>query len=342
MASTFCPFNGYSVKFSPFRKNLIGVASSQYYGIAGNGRVTIMDIESPESRATPGGGSSMRTVCEFVTKDGCFDIAWSEKSDQIIAAATGDGSVKIFSSNHPGGRPVGVLTGHTAETYSVDWNIYSKDMICSASWDRSVCVWDVMVGQRVQVIRDHSSIVYEAKWNPRVDKLLASVGGDGMLNMYDVSAGRSVSRISGAHGNEILCLDFNKYRDHIIATGSVDRSIKVWDLRNPGTCIQTFTGHDLAVRRVKFSPHSETILASCSYDMTCRVWSTGHGGLIDTLDHHTEFVIGIDFSNFSRDLIASTAWDRRVCLWTAGATRPPGPHRQQPKRIPRLIRQSAA
>lgn len=37
-----------------------------------------------------------------------------------------------------------------------------------------------------------------------------------------------------AHDMEVLTLDWNKYMENVVFTGSVDRSIKMWDLRNPG------------------------------------------------------------------------------------------------------------
>ena len=321
-------FSGYAVKFSPFRPNIVAIASSQYFGIAGNGRVSLVDTQRDCAH-----------LCEFQTRDGCFDAAFSEKSDNIIAAACGDGIVRIFDSARPGDRPVSALAGHTAETYSVDWNGQLRDLICSASWDRSVRVWDTLTGKCTGTY-SHSGIAYEATWNPRHGKLLASVGGDGQLLVYDLSSpGRPVQSVQ-AHQGEILCLDWNKYRDGVVATGSVDKQIKVWDLRNTALPIHAFTGHQLAVRRVKWSPHSDALLLSCAYDMSVKLWSTNSLSPIDTFEHHSEFVIGIDFSIFERDLVASTGWDRQVALWTLGAGRPGQAGR--PPAPQRVIRQAAA
>lgn len=328
------PFSGYSVAFSPFHRNMLAVASSQYYGIAGNGRVTIFDMDRTAS-----------PMAEFLTRDGCFDVAWSEKHDHVIAAATGDGSVKIFSfSSSDSSRPLAALIGHSAETYSVNWNLFNRDLVCTASWDRTVRVWDMTTTQCINTMSHHSAIAYEAKWNPRSDHVIASVGGDGDLVIVDMREAKNVTRIH-AHDNEILCLDWNKYRDFTIATGSVDRSIRVWDIRkNVGGPVNVLNGHDLAVRRLRFSPHSETLLASCSYDMTIKIWSIGERmsrSLIDTYDHHSEFAVGLDFSNFHRDVVASTGWDRMVAVWQVGSVRRPGV-KQVPIVHDRRIRQAAA
>jgi peroxin-7 len=67
-----------------------------------------------------------------------------------------------------------------------------------------------------------------------------------------------------AHEHEILTCDWNKYNEFILISGSVDKTIKIWDVRNTTREVGTLKGHSYAVRRVKCSPHGENILASCS------------------------------------------------------------------------------
>ena len=44
-------------------------------------------------------------------------------------------------------------------------------------------------------------------------------------------------------------MDWCKYNDCVIATGSVDRTIKVWDVRVPDREVSVLAGHAYAVRR---------------------------------------------------------------------------------------------
>lgn len=67
-----------------------------------------------------------------------------------------------------------------------------------------------------------------------------------------------------AHNHEILSCDWNKYNEYILVTGSVDKTLRIWDLRQPDRPRQILRGHNYAIRRVKFSPHHENIVASCS------------------------------------------------------------------------------
>jgi len=101
-----------------------------------------------------------------------------------------------------------------------------------------------------------------------------------------------------AHGNDVLSIDFNKY-ENFIATSSTDNLIKIFDLRS-GTDMpmMIFSGHQLAVRKIKFSPYHANILASSSYDMSIRIWDCNNQMQVNKFDQHTEFVTGLDFNLF--------------------------------------------
>ena len=48
---------------------------------------------------------------------------------------------------------------------------------------------------------------------------------------------------------QVLAADWCKYNDCVIATGSVDKSIKTWDKRMPQRELAVLLGHTYAVRR---------------------------------------------------------------------------------------------
>lgn len=84
-----------------------------------------------------------------------------------------------------------------------------------------------------------------------------------MCRVWDLRTGKDIKRIH-AHQNDILSIDFNKY-ENFIATAGTDNLIKVFDLRaNVDQPLITLLGHQLAVRKIKFSPYHANILASAS------------------------------------------------------------------------------
>lgn len=130
----------------------------------------------------------------------------------------------------------------------------------------------------------------------------------------------------------------------MIATASVDRTVRIHDLRmassasNPAaatdggrSCIATLLGHDYAIRRLAWSPHAADVLATASYDMTCRIWKIdglaqqpqpppGAGIAIprytDIYDQHREFVIGLAWSLFEAGVLATASWDQECHVFT--------------------------
>lgn len=133
----------------------------------------------------------------------------------------------------------------------------------------------------------------------------------------------------------MLTHDWNKYNDTVVATGGVDRLLRTFDIRNPtGGPLTLMQGHEYAVRKVAWSPHSADILISASYDMTVRLWNDGSGGQpsiapqgpqglrlgqqMGIMNRHTEFATGVDWCLFGAGgWVASVGWDERVLLWDA-------------------------
>lgn len=107
-------------------------------------------------------------------------------------------------------------------------------------------------------------------------------------------------------------MDFNKY-ENFLATSSTDNSIKVWDLRaTTNQPIMQLQDHQLAVRRIKFSPYHANVLASASYDMSTIIWDCNTQRPMNRFDHHSEFVVGLDFNMHQEGVLASASWDKSV------------------------------
>lgn len=314
MARLETQYAGYTCEFSPFHGNLLAVGTSQYYGIVGNGRLYVFDVQAQQP------------VCDWLTQDGVYECAWSEGNEHVLATAQGDGTVKLFDWTQPQG-PILSLNAHTAEIYGLDWNLNNKSLVSSASSDRLVKVWDMQAGGEVQSFAVHQAIAYSAIWAPAREACLATVGGDAMLHILDLQAGPQPVQSLQAHQHEILTVDWNKYNEFQVVTGSVDKTIRVFDLRRFSAPLQVLHGHQLAVRRVKTHPHCEHQLVSVSYDMSVKVWDINMGQIVQNFDNHTEFVLGVDLSLFEENLIATSAWDHSTCVWNLQGPPPPRRHR---------------
>ena len=151
---------------------------------------------------------------------------------------------------------------------------------------------------------------------------MATCGLDGFCRLWDIKTQKNVLAIP-AHSNEVLSCDFNKY-DDLIATGSTDNTIKLWDLRRASQPVTVLFGHRYPVKKIKFSPFNRDMILSCSYDMTVRLWNAANPvePQLKVFDRHHEFVQGIDWSQHVENQVASISWDQKVYSWNVLGEQP--------------------
>jgi THO complex subunit 3 len=71
----------------------------------------------------------------------------------------------------------------------------------------------------------------------------------------------------------------------LIATGSADRTLRIWNPERPAIKYSTeLRGHSAAVEKVLFNPVRDAELASCSTDGTVRFWDVRSKTCVSRLD----------------------------------------------------------
>jgi peroxin-7 len=297
-------FEGYSCKFSPFEANRLACVFSQYYGIVGNGRLSVFN-QNPLTGV-------LEENFRFNTNDGLFDLAWSEANENHIVTAGGDGTIKLWDMGHK--LPVLSIKEHNGEAYSVAWNHSVTNLVISGGMDTTVRLYDIQKGMPLATFPGHKQVVYNVTWHPTMNNVLASTSADRSVKLWDTKSGTCIKTIL-AHNAEVMNCDFNKY-ENILASSGADGTINIFDLRGSGDIpMQTLNGHFLTTRRVVFSPFFSSILASVSYDMNVMIWDIKKSMPLNTFKHHREFVLGVDFSLFDNKKIATTGWDRSLYVF---------------------------
>ncbi|WP_413163153.1 eIF2A-related protein [Capilliphycus salinus ALCB114379] len=122
-----------------------------------------------------------------------------------------------------------------------------------------------------------------------------------------------LNRLEG-HNEVVWDVSFSP-NGKMIASGSVDKMIKVWTPE--GRLLQTLKGHQKSITSVSFSPDGQTI-ASSSQDKTVKLWKLANESKIVenpiTLSGHTDMVSSVSFSP-DGEIIASASEDKTVKLW---------------------------
>ncbi|KAF9884879.1 hypothetical protein FE257_000946 [Aspergillus nanangensis] len=117
--------------------------------------------------------------------------------------------------------------------------------------------------------------------------------------------GRCSVKVFKGHTNGIMCLQFE---DNILATGSYDATIKIWDTET-GEDLRTLHGHQAGIRCLQFD---DTKLISGSMDRSIKVWNWRTGECISTYTGHRGGVIGL---HFDATILASASVDKTVKIW---------------------------
>jgi transducin (beta)-like 1 len=225
-----------------------------------------------------------------------LDIDFS--SNLLTATASQDGSIKVNNLLAKFGDTINPkqesssfqpiifdCKGHTLPVNSVRWSSRTTNalqLLASASDDHTVRLWsgfDVSSSnstsssmESVSTLQGHTKEVLMVRWNPNPQEgsQLASASFDGSLKLWDVEIGRCQSTCNGGGGGGsgggdagILSLDFSPL-GNIIASGSQDKSISIWDSKS-GMLLRQYQCSG-CVLDVAFNPSNDKLLAACSSD----------------------------------------------------------------------------
>ncbi|KAI9136078.1 Rbap46 polypeptide [Paraphysoderma sedebokerense] len=237
-------------------------------------------------------------ITQKIPHDGEINRArYMPQNPDIIATKTVSGDVYIFdrtkhpnspspSSANPNGdgfvcNPQLILKGHKSEGYGLSWSTHKRGHIISGADDHLICYWDierVTKGEKeIQALATytgHSAIVADVQWYKHHESIFGSVGDDHKLMIWDSRKSSHSTPVHSieAHAAEVNCLDFSPFSQYLVATGSTDKTVALFDMRNLKIKLHSFESHQEEVLQVSWSPTMETILASSSTDRRIMIW----------------------------------------------------------------------
>ncbi|HEX3620306.1 MAG TPA: WD40 repeat domain-containing protein, partial [Candidatus Udaeobacter sp.] len=225
--------------------------------------------------------------------------------------------------------------GHS---YSVNSVTYSPDSqwLVSGSSDRTVKIWR-RDGTFIRTLAIPFDInhqlfdVFSVAISPDGTLIAAGVqqtiGGNqctSAVHIWRISDGQLVQTFTGYAVGDITNTGVTSVAfspdGQYLASGSKDRSVKVWRMSN-GTLVSSRFDHAQPVNSVAFSPNGQW-LASGSNDNTAKLYRTSDWGLVQTFTGHTNVVLSVAFSQDSKRL-ATGSWDATIRLWNISNASPP-------------------
>ncbi|KAB5570393.1 hypothetical protein GE09DRAFT_1103097 [Coniochaeta sp. 2T2.1] len=134
------------------------------------------------------------------------------------------------------------------------------------------------------------------------------------------------------HTATVLDTDWNPFNDRIIASGSDDGKVFIWEVPDNFTLhvdpeeyedvspFSKLTGHSRKVGQVLFNPAAENILASASGDFTIKLWDISTGQSHLTLKH-ADIVQSLSWSA-DGGLMVTTSRDKKLRVWDVRQEKP--------------------
>ncbi|CUA70026.1 WD repeat and SOCS box-containing protein 1 [Rhizoctonia solani] len=252
-----------SVRYSP---DGLRVVSGSW-----DGSVCIWVVQTAEMVLGPLQGHSGGVLAVDYSPDGTY-----------IVSASSDCTLQVWSAQD-GSEIYGPMRGHTGWVNCVR---FSPDgaYIASGSDDRTVRIWDVVTGQpKREPFKGHSSYVYSVAFSPN-GALVASGSQDQTIRVWDINTGQTVIGPLQGHKKQVTSIEYSPDGSRMFS-GSFDGSIRIWDALNGQAYL--VCGPLNCINSIAYWPDG-LFFVSGSDDKTIRVWDAETGGLLLSLQGHTD------------------------------------------------------
>lgn len=305
---------------------------------------------SADDKAEAGGFGAVSGKVEIVQRINhvkeVHRARYMPSNPDIIATKTASAEVLVFDrTKHPSKpakngqcQPDLRLVGHKREGYGLSWSPFHRGYLLSGSDDSMVCMWDINRGSKsnrqvepLDTYTGHTDVVEDVAWHLHHQEIFTSCGDDRMIMIWDTRVKDTSKPLHAvnAHRAEVNCLAFNPYTEYLLASGSADKTIALWDMRNLKAKVHSFESHVEQILSVAWAPFNETVLASCSEDRRVNIWDLSRIGMEQTPEDaedgppellfvhggHTDKISDFSWNPNDEWVIASVADNNVLQIW---------------------------
>eukprot|EP00268_Persea_americana_P054488 TRINITY_DN623_c1_g2_i1.p1 TRINITY_DN623_c1_g2~~TRINITY_DN623_c1_g2_i1.p1 ORF type:complete len:494 (+),score=128.88 TRINITY_DN623_c1_g2_i1:90-1571(+) len=227
-------------------------------------------------------------------KDSVLGLAWNKEVRNVLASASADKSVKVWDVVT--GKCSLTLEHHTDKVQAVAWNRHVPEVLLSGSFDHSVVMMDMRSPLHTGIKWLVNADVESLEWDPHTEHSFVVSLEDGTVQGFDIRAAASnpnselrPSFTLHAHDKAVCTISYNPSAPHMLATGSTDKMVKLWDLsNNQPSCVASRNPKAGAVFSVSFSEDSPFLLAIGGSKGRLEVWDTfSDPGVVKRFGSHT-------------------------------------------------------
>lgn len=210
--------------------------------------------------------------------DAVLSLAWNKEYRNVLASGSADKLVKIWDAATE--KCSVTMEHHSDKVQAVAWNHSAPHVLLSGSFDDSVVLKDLREPSRTGLKWAVAADVESLAWDPHTGHSFVVSLENGMVTGFDIRASSSnksselqPSFTLHAHDKAVSTISYNPSVANLLATGSTDKTVKLWDLsNNHPSCIASKNPKAGAVFSVSFSNDCPSLLAMAGSKGKLELW----------------------------------------------------------------------
>ncbi|KAF9323433.1 DNA excision repair protein ERCC-8 [Podila minutissima] len=231
------------------------------------GAVNTIDIEEAEGRYLISGGGDGHVYI--------YDLEESEQEDRRI--------IKSFASLN------GNYNRHKGGISRVHWYPFDNGMFTTSSYDSTIKVWDTNAMEMACSFDLENKVYSHALSSKATHGLVATASADPRIRLCDLKSGAFTHSLPG-HRGTVLAVEWSPRHEFLLASGSTDSTVRLWDIRKSSACLcsldfhnsnspplaETNVAHSRTVNGLSFTPDG-LYLITTGHDDKMRLWNLHNG-----------------------------------------------------------------
>ncbi|KAI0483073.1 WD40 repeat-like protein [Xylariaceae sp. FL0804] len=214
--------------------------------------------------------------------DAVLSLAANRKHRNLLASASADKTVKLWDLHTS--QCAKSYSYHTDKVCSLAWHSVESTVLLSGSYDRTVAAADMRAPEAEAPRWGVESDVENVRWDPHDPNYFYISTENGMVYCNDIrnipsspsSSKQSLWKLQ-AHDESVSSFDINAHVPGFMATGSSDKTVKLWNIQPTGPAMVVSRNLDIGrVFSTTFAPDAEVgfRLAVAGSKGTMHIWDT--------------------------------------------------------------------